>query len=225
MLGGQHEFVTLSKRLWRRRREGPWNQNGDARIRPAFRHRGRCAVSDELGKEVVERPSINAALKPGETEQEGISRIMSGPFVVNASLVASFGQGILGAGLTAEQAAAAVASSALDVNAGDLSGVEATLVSQAMSLNMIFAEMMRRGGHMLGKDGDAAERYFRIGLRAQNQSRMALETLANVKAGPAVFARQANISHGHQQVNNGAPSARAGKFNTGQTEVIDGQGS
>jgi hypothetical protein len=180
-------------------------------------------MSDGTKTGITKRPSFKVALKPGETEEMAMSRLMAGPLVVNAKLVSSFGEGILGQELTAELAAQAVAGAAVDVNNGDMSGVEATLVSQAMSLNTIFAEMMRRGGHMLGKDGDAAERYFRIGLRAQNQSRMALETLANVKAGPAVFARQANISHGHQQVNNGAPPARAGKSDLGQTEIIDGQ--
>ena len=45
-----------------------------------------------------------------------------------------------------------------------------------------------------------------------------LETLANIKNPPTVIARQANIAHGPQQVNNGAPS-RAGKSEIPQTEL------
>jgi hypothetical protein len=38
---------------------------------------------------------------------------------------------------------------------------------------------------------------------------MTLETLSNIKNGPAIFAKQANISQGHQQINNGVPASRA----------------
>jgi hypothetical protein len=51
------------------------------------------------------------------------------------------------------------------------------------------------------------EAYLRMGLKAQNQCRMTLETLASLKNPPVVFARQANINNGgQQQVNNGAPA-------------------
>jgi hypothetical protein len=40
-------------------------------------------------------------------------------------------------------------------------------------------------------------------LRAQSQCRTTLETLAAIKNPPIVYARQANIAQGPQQVNNG----------------------
>jgi hypothetical protein len=49
---------------------------------------------------------------------------------------------------------------------------------------------------------DVAERMMRPGLKAQGQSRATLETLAAIKNPPMVFARQANIVHGPQQVSN-----------------------
>ena len=49
------------------------------------------------------------------------------------------------------------------------------------------------------------EAYLRMAMKAQNQCRMTLETLAMIKNPPTVFAKQANINHGgQQQVNNGA---------------------
>ena len=49
------------------------------------------------------------------------------------------------------------------------------------------------------------EAFLRMALKAQNQCRMTLETLAKIKNPPVVFARQANINNGgQQQVNNGA---------------------
>lgn len=56
---------------------------------------------------------------------------------------------------------------------------------------------------------DQKDRFMRLGLKAQDQCRHTLETLAVMK-NPPVFARQANIANGPQQVNNGhAPEPRA----------------
>ena len=47
-----------------------------------------------------------------------------------------------------------------------------------------------------------SEAYMRMALKAQSQCRATLETLATIKNPPVVFARQANIAQGPQQVNN-----------------------
>ena len=49
---------------------------------------------------------------------------------------------------------------------------------------------------------DATDRYMRLALKAQAQCRATVETLAEIKNPPTLFARQANIAHGPQQVNN-----------------------
>ena len=49
---------------------------------------------------------------------------------------------------------------------------------------------------------DAGERYLKLAFKAQNQCRMTLETLTTIKNPPVVYAKQANIAHGPQQVNN-----------------------
>jgi hypothetical protein len=63
------------------------------------------------------------------------------------------------------------------------------------------------------------EAMMRMALRAQNQCRATLETLATIKNPTVVIARQANISTGHQQVNN-AP-AHAGKIEKSQNELLE----
>mgnify|MGYP000642303447 CR=1 FL=1 len=77
------------------------------------------------------------------------------------------------------------------------------LISPAVALESIFAEMARRANNNLGKNLDIAERYMRMSLKAQNQCRATLETLAELKSPTTVFAKQANIANGPQQVNNG----------------------
>jgi hypothetical protein len=53
------------------------------------------------------------------------------------------------------------------------------------------------------------ETFLRLALKAQSQCRATLETLAAIKNPPVVFAKQANISSGHQQVNNVVPATHA----------------
>lgn len=84
----------------------------------------------------------------------------------------------------------------------------------------------------MGEYPDAFERYMRLAFKAQSQCRVTLETLAAVKNPPVVYAKQANIAHGPQQVNNGGPpafetSTRApahahGETESEQTELLEG---
>ena len=92
---------------------------------------------------------------------------------------------------------------AAEVGAGDLSHAEAMLIAQAIAMQTLSTRLIERG---MGQPGlEQFESFLRLGLRAQNQSRQALETLAALKQGPAIFARQANVAQGGpMQVNNGA---------------------
>lgn len=92
---------------------------------------------------------------------------------------------------------------------GKTGRMEDMLLAQAHSLEVMFVSLARRA-----KAQDLLPQYeahMKLALRAQNQCRMTLETLATIKNPPVVFAKQANIAHGHQQVNNGdaVPVARA----------------
>ena len=93
------------------------------------------------------------------------------------------------------------------VKAGDLSGLEATLTAQAVLLDGIFNEMARRASLNMKEHLQAMDVYMRLALKAQSQCRTTVEALAEIKnPRPVAFVRQANISHGPQQVNNGIPS-------------------
>ena len=71
--------------------------------------------------------------------------------------------------------------SAKRVNSNDMKDVEATLISQATALNVKFGELSRRAGANMGEYLETSERYMRMALKAQNQCRMTLETLAKDK--------------------------------------------
>lgn len=96
----------------------------------------------------------------------------------------------------------ALVASAERVNRADLGDAEAPLNSQAVTLNAVFTNLARRANST--QYIDHFDRYMRLALKAQGQCRATLETLALIKSPATVFARQANIAHGPQQVNNTA---------------------
>jgi hypothetical protein len=94
---------------------------------------------------------------------------------------------------------------ASDVNAGDLAHAEAMLINQAIALQSLFARLIERG--MAQDSLPQYEAHMRLALKAQAQSRATIETLANVRNGPVIYARQANVAAGApMQVNNGLPT-------------------
>jgi hypothetical protein len=109
------------------------------------------------------------------------------------------------------------------VNRGELNHIEAMLMNQATAMQNLFARLAERG--MSCDHAPAFEANLRIALRAQSQCRATLETLAAIKNPPVLFARQANISNGHQQINNGipAPATHAEKNINQSNELLEGQ--
>jgi hypothetical protein len=91
------------------------------------------------------------------------------------------------------------------VQAGDLAGLEAMLAAQSITLNALFGSYTRRSQINTG-NLEVSDTLMRMALRAQAQCRATIETLAAIKNPPVVFAKQANISSGPQQVNNHAPA-------------------
>lgn len=93
------------------------------------------------------------------------------------------------------------------VNTGDLSRAEGMLINQADALQAIFVNLTERAlrreylAHM--------EVFMKLALKAQSQCRATLQTLGEVRNPPMVYARQANVTTGPQQINNGVDPTRA----------------
>ena len=85
----------------------------------------------------------------------------------------------------------------------------------------IYTELVILARNNLIDHFDEAERLMRLGLKAQNQCRATLETLATIKNPPVLFARQANIAHGPQQVNNGVSLARAANSESEPNRLLE----
>jgi hypothetical protein len=102
------------------------------------------------------------------------------------------------------------------VNLNDLSKAEAMLMNQATALQSLFARLTEKA--FSATTLPHFDSFMRMALRAQNQCRATLKTLSGIKNPPVVIARQANIAHGPQQVNNGIASA-AGRPRAGKNKI------
>ena len=104
--------------------------------------------------------------------------------------------------------------------AGDLGRVERMLANQLLTLDALFNNLAQRSGRQETFKG--IEVLMRLALKAQAQSRATAETLSILK-NPMPYIKQANISHGHQQVNNGQQATSAGSFQRGQNKLLEAQ--
>jgi hypothetical protein len=88
------------------------------------------------------------------------------------------------------------------VKDGDLANLEAMLVGQATALQSLFTSLARRAQSQQSQRH--LEAFLSLALKAQAQSRTTIQAVIELKYPRQVaFVKQANISHGHQQVNNG----------------------
>jgi hypothetical protein len=105
------------------------------------------------------------------------------------------------------------------VNRGDLTQAEVMLMNQATALQSLFARLAERAmAHTTIPGFDAN---MRMALRAQSQCRTTLEALAAIKNPPVVYARQANVTTGPQQVNNGVLAPRAREADSTTNELLE----
>ncbi len=86
-------------------------------------------------------------------------------------------------------------------SSGDLKRAVGMLTAQAHTLDAIFNNLAQRA--INAEYLDNFERYLKLALRAQSQSRATWEALATIKNPPMMgYVKQANIAQGPQQVNN-----------------------
>ena len=156
-----------------------------------------------------------AIREPDEDEAVALARTVLRPTVQAAVTLREYGKGFGSKDLDISgliDALTAQTNASVD---GDLGRAEAMLTAQAHTLDAIFNNLARRAALNMGEYMQACDTYLKLALRAQSQCRATWEALATIKNPPIVgYVRQANIAHGHQQVNNApgtegnAPRAR-----------------
>jgi hypothetical protein len=87
-----------------------------------------------------------------------------------------------------------------EASSGNMSHFESMLASQAIALDAIFHRLASQANQNIGRYAGATDTYLRLGLKAQAQSRSAIEALAALKA-PRQYISQTNVAS-TMQVNN-----------------------
>jgi hypothetical protein len=104
---------------------------------------------------------------------------------------------------------------------GDLSKLEEMLYSQAVALNMMFANLSRKASIQTNVDVRSA--IVSLALKSQNQSRNTIQTLINLKQPnqTAFIKQQTNVASGHQQINNGVIPSSPEKLLNEPIELLE----
>jgi hypothetical protein len=169
------------------------------------------------GKEKKQSKSINIKRQDGDKRSE--AELKAEFFLLcgaNAAVVLSdYSENRYGEDIGFSEWFAGVISMLDNADGKGMKKLESMLASQAIALDAVFTGYARRSkSNAEAGYGDAAERYMRLALKAQNQCRTTIDTLSTIKnPRPTLITKQANIAHGPQQVNN--------NFNQ-QPQALDG---
>ncbi len=186
----------------RRNRKGPEKATGARNSAEPSRRTSDLLNKEDLGRTVqaVRQPNtVVSRPKPEPVRQETIAKVMVSGLAVNALTAAQFSKPSFG-DVDLTECLANLNAVINRVHRGDLRDAEALLTAQAVTLNTVFTHLANLAAKT--KHDHKLDRYLRLALKAQGQCRATLETLAEIKRPRPVFAQQANVAHGPQQVNN-----------------------
>ena len=134
--------------------------------------------------------------------KENRARMALSPSTKGAVAIAAYQGNITGKDTDLQLLVDGLRDTFTEVKGGDLTGLEAMLISQATALQTIFTSLARRAQSQEYQKN--FESFLGLALKAQAQSRATVSALVVLKyPRQATFVRQANIAHGPQQVNNG----------------------
>lgn len=141
---------------------------------------------------------------PNESRSRAVARTMLQPSVSNGMTLRRILRREVGdlSDLTLEGLTHELADQCAEVSKGNLTRPEELLMNQATTLDALFGDLTRLAYNNLSSL-DVAERLYRLAFKAQSQTRTTVETLAALKNPPLLFAKQANVTNGPQQINNG----------------------
>jgi hypothetical protein len=179
-----------------------------------------------MAKKKDGKPSAPAALvisvRPGESAAHAVAASALDPTAAAACTITRINAKL--PELDVNAFAAELQAKARAANSGNSEPSEAMLVAESHTLDCLFHTLTGWALNHVGQGGNAAyfETFMRLALKAQSQARATVETLAEIKNPPVVFARQANIANGPQQVNNGAET-RVREIKSPQTKLLEAE--
>ncbi|WP_395622348.1 hypothetical protein [Sphingomonas daechungensis] len=153
------------------------------------------------------RPLVVEATKD-ETQAQTMARVVTGPYLRHGVVANGLADKMIGK-LPGEPRfddyAHELKKRAETTGKGDLTLVSEILTAQALTLDSMFTELARRASLNMGDYLDAMDRYARLALKAQANSRTTLEALAKLHQ-----PREQTVKHVH--VNEGGQAVVADNF-------------
>ena len=141
---------------------------------------------------------------PTEEDRARVAGLAIGAGLRHAAIAQSFAASSLGGGIWNDVSASEALSVFHDkvgkVKSGEMAPAIAILMAQAISLDAVFTEMVRRAGANMGEHPQAFERYMRMAMKAQANSRTTLETMAKIARGGEQIVRHVHVNAGGQAV-------------------------
>jgi hypothetical protein len=176
----------------------------------------------QIKPETAKNPNkLDLLAEPGKSQEESFARYAINPAFNNMVTVKTFAKQTWDPDqLHLTELAAALDEQAKAAKAGDLSQGEGMLMVQAHTLDAIFNNLAQRAA--TAQVMPQLESYMRLALKAQSQCRATLESLANIKNPPIVYARQANVTTGPQQINNGTAAPTRARENEIEPTQLSG---
>lgn len=180
----------------------------------------------------------NAVAKKPATNKKGVALIQTGneskdaviakaalsPYLSGAVVADAFQANIMGPDVDLMEMVNVLTENSRQARDGDLSHLEAMLVSQATGLQAIFTSLAKRAQVQTSQRN--LEAFLGLAMKAQSQSRATIATLVDLKYPRQVaFVKQTNVSHGPQQVNNHIDSgagSRTEEIQTQQSKLLVG---
>jgi len=161
--------------------------------------------------------TLNIKDDKDKSKERKMGEVQLSPTILNTITTQSFVNTITGE-VDLTEAVNVMKEKSEKIITGDLSDLESTLSAQVVSLNAIFVTLARRSTTC--EYINQMETNLRLALKAQAQCARTIEVLAGMKNPPIVFAKQANIAQGHQQINNNQSRTHAGKNINSANELL-----
>ena len=163
------------------------------------------AATSKDSEQLVPNPNMLQIIQEhGKSKERQLAEVAFASTALNAITAKAFAYHSLGQ-IDITEAVSVMQHKGDKVVSGDSSELERGLTSQAVALDTIFNEMARRAALNMGQYLKATETYMRLALKAQAQYKRTVEALSAIKNPSAIYAKQANITNGPQQINNGIP--------------------
>ncbi len=144
--------------------------------------------------------------RPKAERRKWTSSLATAGGMANVGVIAAYQSGLFNADdLDILECRNEVVKRIRQVHDGNTVHVVGLLMAQALALNNIFTKLAMQAAHVDERGGThQMEILMRVALKAQSQSRATLEAVLAAGNPPVLFAQQANVAFGPQQVNNGA---------------------